>query len=410
MGVPAFTRGFRFPINWKERLSITYEAKTEILTSRNGTEQRIGWRETPRKRIEYQALPTGGIRQRLHATLMGGRDTRYIVGDPTRSTLLDADYTAGDPILVAQHLTTFDLEHWAKPGAQILVANDANDQRFAFATVVSANIGLGQIEIEAPLPTDWPAGSRIHHGIPCYLAESTRITEHTSAAWSFDLAFDGIPGELMAETVGEPAETYNTLEVLTFKPNWRDGFSDDIAIPREDLDNGFGVVDRFWPIEFAGRTHRSNFLFANSDEVEAFREFFYRMDGRRGQFYMATGTDDLTPVSRTSTQLVTQGSFAVVYFNSDAVHKDIEVLLKDGSKHRHHVDEIQITIDGAYSVFTVQPEMTWDLNEVKRISWLLNWRLASDSMTFDFATDSVAECEISFMTLPALPYPAEPDT
>lgn len=379
--------------NWVESFKVTYDFSTEIITSRSGREQRIAQRITPRKTFDYKSLVHGAQHRRLHQLLRAQQHEPMVMPEFTRKVKSAVPASSGAVSI------TVPSAPWLVLGATIFIEDDMH----TIASVLTVG-GNRQVGLNEPLLQSRAAGFRVYYGVTGYLQPSQAVSQATSNTAELNLKFSVLPGsELIAPPAAETM--FNGREVLTKKPNWAGPPSFTYSRAVEELDYGRGLVERFNPVPFGTTMVALQFLARDVAEADDIVNMQARLLGRQGEFYMSTGLNDITPMavaaSGTYTLQVAGPQFATD-FADDTVHRAVAVRLFDGTVIRNKL--LSVAAVGQNTTLTF--ESPWPVTlgtNVLMISWLPVWRMASDSLTIEWVTDTVAQYKINVQTLEDLP-------
>lgn len=376
-------------VNWSDPFQVTYKASTEIIVSRAGREQRLGSPDEPRKTFEWSAMVHATTRRMLTGFLATWASKPALVAEAPRSFRLTAPLTAGDATLAVAEVTS-----WMATD-RYLVLNSGSAWGFV---QVAAVVGL-TLSFVDPVADNWPAGTKV------FCASLGRLTaysatEKTSNAWTVGLSFRADPGSEPAESLGTAGATFNGREIFPFRPNWSDDPSSDFDMPVDEVDYGIGPIAAFWPVEFSSRTRKATFTATTRADVEAIREFFFRMNGRQEEFALATCEPDFEPFYADGNTFKVAGRETYDDFHASTVYKAVRLLYEDGSTEYRNV---VLSLDGGgNTVVTTVGGVPWaggDPETARQISWAPAWRFASDELTIEWLTDSAARVAMSLVTL-----------
>lgn len=140
----------------------------------------------------------------------------------------------------------------------------------------------------------------------------------------------------------------------------------------------------------------------NIAQYEATQAFFERMKGQQGVFWCPTWMDDFIMDNRTATGsvLYVEGTDAADFMKNDSVYRNLAILTTDNVLHCYNVTGIGQVPGEPVTGIAISPPLTTQVrNSIKKISWLVLCRLATDQLTTSFVTDEVATFELSMQTL-----------
>lgn len=381
--------------NWTNPFRVTYEFSTEIITSRKGREQRIAQRITPRKSFDYKVMVHNTKHRELHRALAAQQHELMTLPEFTRKVRSTVGVSSGGYLITVQPAA------WIKPGQAIFIEDDLN-------TVVSVTASSGAllVELDQPSLQDRVAGFRVFYAVQGYMQASQAVSQATSTAAQMDFKFNVLPGSEDLTDLPAATTMFNGREVLTKKPNWVSPPSFTYSRDVEDLDYGRGRIDRFNPVPFGTTMVALQFLARTPQQVDEIVNMQARLLGRQGEFHMSTGLPDITLLNDSAPgtyTIIVPGAEFASQFADDTVHQAVCVRMRDGSVIYNKLVSLVAVSTSSVMTFESPWPAALNLNSVSMISWLPVWRMASDSLTIEWATDEVAQYKINVQTLEDLP-------
>jgi hypothetical protein len=382
--------------NWSDSYVVELSFKTDIKSSRSGREQRRATRDEPRKKLEFSVNATRTRFGSFNRLLERWMDRPIILPELPRRVRLEAPLLGGNVVAFLAETAP----DWIIDGGQVVLV-----YKGYYETRTVDAIAGDEVTFVEFTDMDWPIGTTVHPALSGLLSESQSSQRHTNQAATANVEFDVIPGSEPERTIPAAAETFNGRETFMTKFNWATLPSVAVVSERETIDYDVGPIEVFTPIAFRMRTVKAAFLGRTFAEAEAMQNFFERMKGRRGEFYMPTWEPDIqifgTAASGTNTLMVEGTEFARDFADS-TIHKAICVFMQDGTTIYRLVtaiaevgDDSRITVTGNWST-----DLTAD--NVRMISWFLVCRHATDTLQIEWLTNSVAQYQLSILALEAL--------
>lgn len=386
--------------NWDQSYKLTYSFKTEIITSRSGREQRIALRTAPRKELNYRSLAIGDRFNAAKDLLWQWQARTLTVPELTRFINSTAVMGSGQNVMAVDQTPP-----WLVEGLTVILRVDGVSEARTIASV-----GAGSVTFTSVSGTTWPVGVRLHPALSGYIATSTPLNRSTNAVATVSVNLKVTPLSEPWVAPGVATETFNGRELFLKRPNWAQEVSVNTQHSVDEIDFDRGAVARFTPIKFGTETRRALYLNRDASEAQSILDFFFRMRGRQGEFYMPTWEYDFVPVSAASpagAALRVKGSRLADAYGQSTVHKAIFVLLNDGSLLFRKVLSVAHVTDlsGTDSVITVDQVwgVSFDASSIVMCGWMPVWRMASDDLTVEWLTNSVAQVQMSMQTLEDLP-------
>lgn len=390
------TRVFPFRPNWATPPTESLEWKTDILRSRDGTEQRRSLRQQPRRGFEFSLLLQRELAAYFDSLLFDWQNRYFALPVWTDRTKLTSDAITGDTML-----SVITDTYGFQPGGFALLFYS---EKF-FEVVAVTDVDAESVTIEDPLESDWPAGSALLPIIVGHLTASTNVIRNTSAVLqasinflgSADTAFPNVPDS-------SPVTLYDGIEVITDKPNWRSGISNDVSFQFDTADAGVGPLG-YYQSELVARTIRPfQWYLKSRAQIVAFRKLAGRLRGQAKSVWMPSWYDDFEIASSNAsnqTFLHVKGTWFHSLIGVNTSHDRLMIRMPNGTTvyrriiatSPNHVDDtsslqLDSTLPG-----TVQP------NDGSAVRLLLRCRLATDKIVIPWLTDAVSEPQTSFITV-----------
>lgn len=380
--------------NWREPYTVTHEFRTDIIESRSKREQRNALRAEPRKKLSYTiTAPKDRYRTLLRSLAAGSRQGEsWYVPEVTAGVPTDAVAAAGQAT-ISPASTPF----WMAAGRPVVLMDGTRHELAVIDSVSSGNLIM-----EDNFSAAWPLGTKIAPALTGYIATEIAGEGATNNLIEATVNFEIEVGLDVLETPAAATATFNGREVFLKKPNWKEGLADAYRSARESIDYGQGRLAHFLPAVFPTTIRKAAFLNRDIDEAEAIRQFFLRMKGQQGEFYMPSGQQDIVPVSALANGQATLTVAGIDFANAyedDTVHRAVAVHLVDGTTLYRIVSDIAPLAGNSRITFTANWPSTIALADIVMVSWMPAWRLSSDAITFEWLTDSVCQVAITMQTV-----------
>lgn len=386
---------FLLPIsaNWADTVNLTLSYKTDIITSRDGTEQRRALRQTPRRTLTFTALVVGDNCLKMKSILRRKAVSQLYVADPTRTVMLADGLPAG-----SETVSLADIPRWATKGAYLVFACD---EQFELRKIYS--LSGNTIQFAAATNFAWQPGTRMSVGLLGRLSDGPQLQNLTTTVSVIPVSFICDPASDPDYTVGEAGTLTDGREVLPFTPQWGMPVSDSISWKREAIDNQFGLTDYYAPALFGMDVRQAAFLL--NGNAQDMIDFFCRMRGEAGEFFASSFVSDLTVSSAT---VLTSTNFIVINNEIGELYNDdtlglIEIKMDNGDIVYRNVVLFTANTDGTVTFQLDSPvsgTTIYTLSQIIRVSWLMLSRFMSDDITLTYLTDSVATVNTNIASRP----------
>lgn len=381
-------------INWDSGVLERYEWLTDIITSWDGSEQRIKLRATPRREIEAHLQVFGlDFVRKLQSTLFGWQSRSYLIPYWPDYYVLSAELPAGSTVI--PNIPTADAEFIT--GGVALLFNTINHNESVQLLEVQPN----QLILDLPTQQTWPAGTRIYSAKFARIASQQTITRPTRHMLDMQAKFIVTDNSGLTETEG--ATLYKGYPVLLDIPNEVEALSEDLLRPLLEFDTETvnPVVDD--PIGYTTIVRRMDWLMKSRKERADFRKWLYARTGRWKPFWMPSWNEDFKLVSLlagTDTKLVIEFAFYKRFVPATPMRDALMIELFNGTrifKDILSIDEISETEENVFIDspvgFDIQPQ------EVRRISYLNLSRLDSDTVEIFHETDTISRVSALIRTV-----------
>jgi hypothetical protein len=383
--------------NWRDPMKISYEFSTEVMTSRNGKEQRRGLRMRPRKSIEFTSTAAGDQLVIFNRLLAHWHGRTILIPEYPRQAITSVETPEfGNTAILAN-----DAPDWMVPGQSVMMAYAKYQEPRRIETVAGNAVVFDSVSGQL-----WPAGTKIHGGLSGFLEPALESRRPTNQVGEIALRLDVNPGSEIQVSPGPSPLTFNGREVFLIKPNWKSTPTQRFEIERDDVDFGRGRIARVTPWAFPAQILKLTFLDRSFEDADRIRRHFVRMGGQRGEFYMPTWEPDIrikTTAFGTTQTLRASGTGIYDSHRDDTTTRAIAVILNTGEILLRRVEDIFIVEDDLGTDTAIQVNEPWPLDltpeVVNKVSWLKVWRYATDTLSMEWMTNSVAQCQLTFRTL-----------
>jgi hypothetical protein len=391
LNTPSVARLWHYGPDWSGGYQVTRAFLTDVITSRNNTEQRRALRDVARLSIAYRAVVQDSDRRAADHWLRAAQNRPAVVPDFARYSLTTGSSSGG-----GSTLTMTSPPAWIAAG-QLLVLCGATEHE----VVEVASVAGSTINLDGTLTNNWPSGSVVRPGIFGLLGGQLQARRFRRGAEEISVTLAAYPGGEPPEDEGAAATTFNGYEVFTAEPNWSGQPGLDYLWPVEQVDYGVGRTAQFRPIDRGEKLVEAEFSGLTAAEATVIEQHFLRMKGRRGTFYRPTGEKDIVlDANASGTTFIATGPDLADDFGSFDFSADphaIEICLTNGTRlHRLVTD---IAASGGDSAITVSSSVTITVAGTARISWMPLVRFAADEMTTDWRTPLSATIRTTFQTI-----------
>lgn len=391
---PTTAAVWSFKPNWAQGFRVKHEYKTEIITSRSGKEQRRALRTTPRREIEFESRVICSERREFQGLMIKRQNSPFVIPDWSRHATLAADTALGSAVL-----TLVTAPAWLVVGRAVFLYDRSS--RPVVAHVVSV-IGTS-VTLSTSVTKTWAARAIVVPAPVGFFDRNFGASLPTNDIAIAAAKFSVWPTSEPKSVPAAASVTFNSREVFSLPVNWKEGRDDTFIWGAEMLDYARGAMGYAQPVAFPTQTRRCDLLAGSDVEAQAILDFFDRMKGQRGEFYLPSGTHDLPPAANLTsagTTLRVAGTDTYQNYGGSTVYRALCVVRVDGTRIYRKVSTV--TLSGGDSLITITGG-TWGTlmtpTDILRIEWMPVFRLASDVLTLDWVTDTAARTSLTMQMI-----------
>lgn len=385
---------FGFRPDWRlSRVVETYEWLNTLTTTYSGYEQVMSVRQEPRRALDYRLRLRDQEAQLFDQSLFGW--TGRVFGLPwwPEGARMTADAFEG---ATAVYLDTSGRSF--SPQTPAVIHRSAHE----FEMLDVAEVHADRLVLRNTLAGDWPRGTRVYPVLPSIPPQSVATGRALPGLLDAAVRFVASPTDAPVNLPTEAAaQTYRGYELYTGETNWRSALGIEITSRRKDVDGETGPYTVRPKAKFPLVVRGFSWLLKNREEAQSLLAFFARRAGRRVPVWMPSGTDDfklVAPIESGQSALRVRRTEAGRLIGLHEARRDIVILVRGGQRLTRRIVGIEdaedntstVLVDSAFSAPIA-------LTDVKRVSYLGLYRLASDTVTIAWATPSVAEVEVNFV-------------
>jgi len=379
--------------NWSQPVRETFEFRTEVFTSRDGTETRRALRSTPRRTMEYEALVVGERLRSLERLLIRNQVAVFSGAEMVRGTRTTAALPVGGISVDVRAAPT-----WLIAGAKVLLISGIDARLFTVDEVAGLTVTF-----TTPSDLAFASGSRLAASVEGRVSSNLTTNWKTDAVATVPVTFEPLPAT-EAFDVGEIDFTafYDGREVFLLSPDWKTSPTIEYLHEVERVDYGRGRVAVTAPIQFGSEIRQGSYLHRSAEDALYLLQFFARMKGQRGEFFAPTWTHDLPPMvdlQGDTATLTVAGSEVFDTYADDTVHRAIVVRSRIGFIPMRTVESIALVSGNSVITLTEDWGIDIPLADIISISWMPLSRFATDALTIEWVTDDLARTTLSVRSL-----------
>lgn len=362
-------------------ISVDIEYLTEIMRSRDGSEQRRAWRDRPRKSIRFSCVAKDDCARTIERELLAHQGGPWAAPDPTRE-VLSANGMAG----AGTQIDLPSAQVWAVVGEAVILRDGARVE----LRTISAVSGVTLTFSETNSATAWPTGTRIMPALPARLSGRLQAQRAQPGYIDLNVAFDVVPGLEVYPALPSAPTTFNGREAFVTIPRTIEGIEVGFETGLETIDFDAGRVAHYQPIDFNTRTMAATYTPCSAAAAKLIQDVFMRARGRRGEFYAPSWAEDFRQIGSEnagSTSLTIAGDIDTD-FGSSTILTAIAVQMSDNTILTRLITNMALS--SGNTVLTVNSAwgQTISASTVKRIMWLPVCRFSSDRLTLSVRNEA----------------------
>lgn len=378
--------------DWQGGFTERLEWLTDVLTMRDGGEQRVRLRTDPRRAFEFDVLDYGNG-GRLDLLMNAWQSRVYAVPVWTDKARLASAIHPGDVVLA---VNTTDLDY--HPGGLAIVGSGAG----ATEALEVQSLTEETITLKRPALGNWPAGSWIAPARLGRLPAQQTVTRPTAAISLAKLRFE--LEDLASPMLVTPSSIqYRGYDTLLQPPNRAEDVSVDYQrlVDVFDHDTGAPAVIDIPNRPFIVRRHQ--YLLPDRARLTAMRGWLAAHAGRQVPFWIPTwerGLEVAQPFTLDATGILVQARGFSTYYQSMPGRQDVALLHNDGTWFLRRITAFEFVdgnlermrIDAALGVACVP-------SDFRIVCFLELARLESDAVEIFFETDQITRVTLAIRSI-----------
>lgn len=392
--------------NWETSVIESFTFQTEIFTSRSGREQRRAMRDKPRRRVDITAIigdpHTAAIERVLHTR----RAAPIEVPDyALESCVVSQTAPAGTSVL-----EVVSVPWWATIGGKVVVVYGRKVVENTISNIIGHGYTLGfnegfdigvagTIYLTEPVPHDVTALVQVNGVTEGWVGDPS-ASYITSAFGQMNLSLDASPPTPILPDES-PSATYDGYELNLMRPNFATSLAATFGYAIEALDFGGSNITTFDPVDFPAYTNQLTFLETDRKSCEKIIGNFLRCRGRQGEFLAPTHRRDMDLLATINADAgtidVTHGALRDT-FAAETIHKIIHIRTNTRAITRK-ITAASPIVGGVRLTLNTPITTKLSLSDDPVISWVHRCRHASDTLTIEWVTPSVARAQYTLTAL-----------
>lgn len=376
-----------------DSLQETLSFKTDIITSRNGTEQRIALRTSPRKKYAMSFLADSdeeiqywkyALASELSSELwqlpLWGEAEELTSPVTAGDTTVQADFTLMDDTLGTQFL----LIHPNETTLEVLF--------FSGRTATTAT------RISGTFSDDFPMGSLLVPVERSYTENNSAYSAFVVNAAKMSVVMTPATHRVAGGKGATPITQYNGRNVLDQYP-LNSGGKEIFSHNRAKLDFG-GVVQIESVQDYANITSSRLYKSSGNADRQWWKLFLSSVNGPQKAFYCSTYRHDMTVTSQPAVGGTTFGvspSSAAEGWDDTTSHRHLAISTADGAVQYKEVDPATTT-DSSITITTGLVGGAAG-STILKVSFLELVRIASDNIDIEYKTDNTRLIPLTLRTI-----------
>lgn len=381
------------PPDWSKNYEESYQYMTNVLTSYNDKEQRVGLRNYPRLSIDYSAIISKVRYEFITAVMWKTSSFEFTIPYWSDSSKLTSEITSPTTTIAVDETDYRKFEI-----GKFIIITDL--QVFEVLTIDSFT--TNSITVTSPTSNSWD-----NVNTKVYPAVSVRFKSNPSIIPIKEDLFEAKFSFESAETISvdntEISTLYRSIGILTDTSNWLKQHSTTYAKKVETIDSGTSKTKRVITV---GETNSiiQKYNLYETTKLNVYNTLNYLMyrKGKLKPIWIPTWTSDLTlalPIDSIDTEIYINYIGLNTYYMS-INKRDIMIKLNDGSQYFRRISNPIDQGDGTEKVsMDSSLPVSVALSDVRIICFVSLMRLNSDSIKITWRNERTIESELTFKSI-----------
>tara|TARA_R110002072_G_scaffold298960_2_gene473720 strand:+ start:9476 stop:11191 length:1716 start_codon:yes stop_codon:yes gene_type:complete len=376
-----------FEHNWRTPPVESFSARTDIIVSHNGDEQRRALRDRQRVSYQYEYLISGDDDVDYFENLLfTWQMFRWAVPLETDRRTLGVALPIGTTVI------PFNPDSYGYlPGESLILQVDRDT--FELAQIVSVQPGVS-ITVAAGLKSAWPASADIAPSKIVKLPNAVRFQEETSRVFTSRIRWLGIPGDVDANLPAITYPQYQGAPVIDREPNFV-GIPHTWTVDRLSSDSGLGPISDVVRANYPFMDREFRWIYEGRADIIKARELIGHLNGRQKSVWMPTWRPDFEVVSNIisgATVITVRDKDYVRFFSNHPARTHIFLLLNNGTYFCREWTIVVDLLDGTVNlVLDAAIDQAISISEISMLCYLLRRRSMSDDSSLTWHSSTVAE-------------------
>lgn len=389
---------FPFPPNYSSAPVETLEALSEVLRSRDGSEQRRALRLRHRRSIQYKYTLLNTRDFQRHQNLLMGKQNQEIA----LPVWMDRRHTTASNAIGSTTVAIDPAGYSFVEGGWLIFFRSATDYEIAEILTVGANVVLS-----APLAKAWPAGTNVYPLLYGRTTTSLSVDRHTDNKLEGTFTFTADPVKTDPFTPeGSAPVVYDGLEVITSQPNWASAIEGTFDFNFDVFDNATGAFSVFLQDLYSRNTRRYSWSLFNRAQILEFRKFLKRCRGMVKTFWVPTWTQDFTIVSNVGAAdafIVVEPNGYLELVGNNPTRDRIMIRTRSGQVYYRKIVSMAVASGGVNTRLNLDSSLgtAYTVAQLKPVSALNRCRFATDKVDLTWNSDSIVTVTTTLTTVPA---------
>ena len=382
--------------DFSENPVVIYQYNTSIQTFYQGDESRYQNIIVPKMAMSSRYLHNKKDARKIQNIMNSVSAKDFLVPNYTKSLKLTEATVIGSSIIKLDSVFDFEV-------GQFCFMGEFSDN-YLLGEIISIDTINNELQLKDHVNKIFRANQKVHPVYECRTSGQNSITKITDEIIETNVEFNVIDNKVntLKDNPDVVFNMFNGKILMDVRPNFV-SLTDEYGVLLEDLNNGFGVNERIIQEDEADIYFDYAFICKDEADIDYFKQFVFENKGQLKDFWIPSYFNDMQlkeDITPTQTTLFIENNDHFSLGSDKQNRKALLLELTDGRKFVKEIVNFLPEDDNVERVvlFSNFGEFI-SINQVRRIEFVYNARLNTDTLAINNLTDTTALIDLSFKTV-----------